>query len=58
MKLVNQVHLDSLERLEQREIWALLGLKVVLVCKGLEETLVNLVTLESQEKWDHLAKME
>ena len=58
MKSVNQVHLDSLEHLEQREIWALLGLKVVLVCKGLEETLVNLVTLESQEKWDHLAKME
>ena len=58
MKLVNQVHLDSLEHLEQREIWALLGLKVVLVCKGLEETLVNLVTLESQEKWDHLAKTE
>ena len=56
--MVNQVHLDSLERLEQREIWALLGLKVVLVCKGLEEILVNPVTLESQEKWDHLAKME
>jgi len=56
--LVNQVHLDFLEPQEQREIWDLLVPRVVLVCKDLEETLVNLVTLESQEKWDHLAKME
>ena len=56
--MVNQVHLDSLERLEQREIWALLGLKVVLVCKGREETLVNLEILVNLEKWDRLEKME
>jgi hypothetical protein len=57
VKLVNLVHLDSLEPLDQREIWAPLDLRVVLVCKDLEETRVNLVTLDSQEKWDHLEKM-
>lgn len=57
VKLVNPDHLDSLEPLDQREIWAPLDLRVVLVCKDLEETRVNLVTLDSQEKWDHLEKM-
>lgn len=57
VKLVNLVHLDSLEPLDQRETWAPLDLRVVLVCKDLEETRVNLVTLDSQEKWDHLEKM-
>ena len=46
-----------LECLDPKEIWVLLGPKVVQVFKVPEVILVNLVTLENLVKWDHQVKM-
>lgn len=54
----NQDPLDSLELLEEKEIWDLQEIRVVLVFRALVESLENLEFLESLEKWDLQVKME
>jgi len=54
----NRDPLDSLELLEEKEIWDLQEIRVVLVFRALVESLENLEFLESPEKWDLQVKME